>query len=48
MLESNYSIILGINWQALIGGYISLDGTHLSVPRNGKNIIVLGEGRFSP
>jgi hypothetical protein len=29
-------------------GYLSLDGTHLSVPRNGKNIIVLREGRISP
>jgi hypothetical protein len=32
----------------LTGGYLSLDGTHLSVPRNGKNIIVLREGRISP
>jgi hypothetical protein len=45
---SNYSIILGRDWQALTGGYISLDGTHLSVPRNGKNIIVLREGIISP
>jgi ribonuclease HI len=44
----NYSIILGRDWQALIGGYLSLDETHLSVPRNGKNIIVLREGRISP
>lgn len=44
----NYSIILGRDWQALTGGYLSLDGTHLSVPRNGKNIIVLREGRISP
>jgi hypothetical protein len=28
----NYSIILGRDWQALTGGYLSLDGTHLSVP----------------
>jgi hypothetical protein len=26
----------------------SLDGTHLSIPQNGKNIIVLREGRISP
>jgi hypothetical protein len=45
---SNYSIILGRDWQDLMGGYLSLDGTHLSVPRNGKNIIVLREGRISP
>jgi hypothetical protein len=44
----NYSIILGRDWKALTGGYLSLDGTHLSVPRNGKNIIVLREGRISP
>jgi hypothetical protein len=44
----NYSIILGRDRKALIGGYLSLDGTHLSVPRNGKNIIVLREGRISP
>jgi hypothetical protein len=30
----NYSIILGRYWQALTGGYLSLDGTHLSIPRN--------------
>jgi ribonuclease HI len=43
----NYSIILGRDWHALTGGYLSLNGTHLSVPRNGKNIIVLREGRIS-
>jgi ribonuclease HI len=48
MPVSNYSIILGRDWQSLMGGYLSLDGTHLSVPRNGKNIIVLREGRISP
>jgi ribonuclease HI len=48
MSVSNYSIILGRDWKALTGGYLSLDGTHLSVPRNGKNIIVLREGRISP
>jgi hypothetical protein len=45
---SNYSIILGRDWRDLTSGYLSLDGTHLSVPRNGKNIIVLREGRISP
>jgi hypothetical protein len=44
----NYSIILGRNWQALTSGYLSLDVTHLYVPRNGKNIIVLREGIISP
>jgi hypothetical protein len=44
----NYSIILGRDWKALTGGYLSLDRTHLSIPSNGKNIIVLREGRISP
>jgi ribonuclease HI len=44
----NYSIILGRDWQALIGGYLSIDGTHLSISWNGNNIIVLREGRISP
>jgi hypothetical protein len=48
MPARNYSIILGIDWQSLIGGYLSLNETHLSIPRNGKNIIVLREGRISP
>jgi hypothetical protein len=48
MPVSNYSIILGRYWKALTGGYLSLDGTHLSVPQNGKNIIVLREGIISP
>jgi ribonuclease HI len=48
MHVSNYSIILGRDWKSLTGGYLSLDGTHLSVPRNGKNIILLREERISP
>jgi hypothetical protein len=48
MRVSNYSIILGRDWQALMGGYLSLDGTPFFVPRNGKNIIVLREGIISP
>jgi hypothetical protein len=48
MSVSNYSIILERDWQALTSGYLSLDETHLSVPLNGKNIIVLREGRISP
>jgi hypothetical protein len=48
MHVSNYSIILGRDWQALTCGYLSFDETHLSVPRNGKNIIVLREGKISP
>jgi hypothetical protein len=38
MSVSNYSIILGRYWKALMGGYLSLDGTHLSVPQNGKTL----------
>ena len=37
---------MGRDWHAIIGGYLSLDKTHLSVPWNGKNIIVLREGRI--
>jgi hypothetical protein len=45
---SNYSIILGRDWQALTGGYLSLNGTHLSIRQNGNNIIVFRKGRISP
>jgi ribonuclease HI len=48
MLVSNYSIILRRDWKDLTGGYLSLDETHLSIPWNGKYIIVLKEGRISP
>ena len=41
MPSSIFSIILGRDWKALTGGYISLDGSHMSLPKNGKNIIVL-------
>jgi hypothetical protein len=41
---SNYSKILGRDSQDLTGGYISLDGSHMSLPKNGKNISVLREG----
>jgi hypothetical protein len=46
MPVSNYSIILGRYWQALTGGYPSLDGRNLYVPQNGKNIIVLRGEEF--
>jgi hypothetical protein len=48
MSLSNYSIILGRYWKDFKGGYLSLEGTHLYVPWNGKNIIVLREGIMSP
>jgi hypothetical protein len=32
MPVSNYSIILGRYWKDLIGGYLSLDETHLFIP----------------
>jgi hypothetical protein len=44
----NYSIILGRDWQDLIGGYLSHEGTNLSIPQNGKKIIVIREGGISP
>jgi hypothetical protein len=44
----NYSIILGRDWKVLTSGYLSLDVTHLSIPWNEKNIIVLREGRIPP
>jgi hypothetical protein len=47
MTVSNYSIILGRDWQDLTDGYLSLDGSHLSIPKNDKNIIVLREGQIS-
>ena len=48
MSMSNCSIILERYWKYFMSGYLSLDETHLSAPRNGKNIIVLREGRISP
>ena len=48
MTVRNYSIILGRDWQAITSEYLSLDGTHLSIPWNGKNIIVLREGIIPP
>jgi ribonuclease HI len=39
---------LGRDWKSLTGWYLSLNGTHISVPQNGKNIIVLREGIISP
>jgi ribonuclease HI len=39
---------LGRDWKAVTSGYLSLDMTHLSITRNGKNIIVLREGIISP
>jgi hypothetical protein len=43
MSVRNYSIILGRDWQALIGGYISLDGSHMSLPKMEK--ISLSSGK---
>jgi hypothetical protein len=48
MRVRNYSIILGRDWKFLTSGYLSLDDTHLSIPQNGKKIIVLREGIISP
>ena len=41
---SNYSIILGRDWQVLTGGYLYMDGTHMIIPKGPNNIIVNREG----
>ena len=46
MLINNFSIILGRDYQVLTNGYISLYGSHMSLPKNGKNIIVPREDRI--
>jgi hypothetical protein len=46
MTVSNYSIILGKDYKSLTSGYLSLYGSHLFIPQNRKNIIVLREGRI--
>jgi hypothetical protein len=48
MLVNNYSIILGRDWKYLTSGYLLLDGSHLSISKNGKNSIVSREGIISP
>jgi len=48
MSVSNYSIILGRDWQALTGGYYSIDGSHIIVPKGPKNIIIYHEERIVP
>ena len=48
MVVSNYSFILGRDWQSLIGGYYSMDGTHIIIPKGPKNIIVYKEERIVP
>ena len=45
---SNYSIILGRDWQALTGGYYSMDGSHIIIPKGPKNIIIYREERIVP
>jgi hypothetical protein len=47
MPVSNYLIILGSDWKDLTCGYLSLDVSHLSIHKIGKNIIVLREGQIS-
>jgi hypothetical protein len=44
----NYSIILGRDWQALTGGYYSMDGTHIIILRGPKNIIIYREECIVP
>ena len=40
---SNYSIIMGRDWQAWTKGYYSMDGTNIIIPQGPKNIIVYRE-----
>jgi len=37
----NYSIILGKEWKALTNGYMSMEGTHIALPKARNKIIVL-------
>jgi len=48
MQINNYYIILGRDWKTLTSGYICLDGSHMSLSNNGKNIIFLKEGQILP
>ena len=48
MNVSNYSIILGRDWQTLTSGYYSMDGSHIIVPKRPKNIIIYREERIVP
>ena len=48
MSVSNYSIILGRDWQALTGRYYSMDGSHIIIPKGPKNIIIYREERIIP
>lgn len=41
MEVGNFSIILGREWQYLTGGYLSLDGSHITISHNRKNIVIL-------
>jgi len=36
-------MILGQEWKYLTGGYLSLDGSHITISHNRKNIIILRE-----
>lgn len=45
---SNYSIILGRDWQSRTGGYYSMDGTHIIISYGPKNIIVYCKDRIVP
>lgn len=48
MLVSNYFIILGRASQVHIGGHLSLDGTHMTISKGAKNIIIYREGWITP
>jgi len=36
----NFSMILGCKWKYLTGGYLSLDGSHVTISHNRKQIII--------
>jgi hypothetical protein len=37
----NYSIIIGRDWQALMGGYYSMDGSHFIIPKGPKTLLYI-------
>ena len=48
MEVGNFSIILGREWQYLTGGFQSLDGSHITISHNRKNLVIPREPRTTP
>lgn len=44
----NFSMILGREWKYLNGGYLTLDGSHITISHNCKSIIIPREPRTMP